>query len=146
MERSLIKDGVRGEHIGLHFVNPDGATFFLVASQILAMWENPESYILIKSRDLDGKSASGYPVGQVIGTVDLDGMDARVLLFFSSPEADMEQGDSNMGLKNVESSQTHCLPIEEMDTCVAFFELMRRNRPKFDEMVHGGRNLPLFGL
>jgi hypothetical protein len=145
MERSLIKSGVRGEHIGLHFVNPDGASIFLFASQILAMWESPEDCILIKDRDLDGKSVSGYPVGQVIGALDLDGKDARVLLFLGTSEADIETDDNNGGLKNVESSQVHCLPLEDMDTCVAFFKLMRRNRATFDELEQVKRTFPLFG-
>lgn len=145
MERSFMKGGVWGEHIGLHFVNTDGVTIFLFASQILAMWENPEDCILIKDRDPDGKSVGGYPIGQVIGALDLDGNDARVLLFFGMSEADIEPDESEGGLKNVESSQVYCMPLVEMDTCVAFFKLMRSNRPKFDEMEQGKLTFPLFG-
>lgn len=146
VERSFMKDGVKGEGcLGLHFVNPAGDTFFLFASQILAMWKSPEYCILIKSRDLDGKSASGYPVGQVVGAMDIDGSDARVMLFLGSAGADIESDNIDKGLKNVESSQVYSLPLEEVDTCIAFFELMSVNQQKFDEMMRGRRPSLPFG-
>lgn len=144
MSRSYLKIDKRGSQLGLDLVNPEGDTFFLYGMPLLALWENQNSYVLIKSRNRDAKEAIAYHAGQVLGALELDGNHARLEMYFGPVGQDMEYEATSKTLKKVVARQVYTLPVTELEAVVAAFIVHRRNRPHFDEMTTVGRTLALF--
>lgn len=139
-----MKIETRGDQLGLHLVNPDGDGFFLYDKPLLSMWENRDRYILVKRRNREEKQAIGYHPGQVLGALDLQGEEVKVLLFFGPAGQDMAYDAGSRTLQKVVCQQVYCLPAQELEVCVNAFDVVRRNRTQFDEMLHVGRSMTLF--
>lgn len=144
MNRSYMKIDTRGAQLGLDLVNPECDTFFLYAQPLLSMWQNRDSYILVKNRNRDGKQAIGYHPGQVLGAFEQCDDEISITLYFGPTDQDIEHDADSKRLKRVVARQVYSLPIDELEACVKAFDVVRRNRVPFDEMVTVGRSLALF--
>lgn len=144
MSRSYLKIDRRGSQLGLDLVNPEGDNFFLYGMPLLALWENQDSYVLVKSRNRDAKEAIVYHPGQVLGALECTGDLARLEMYFGPVGQDMEYEATSKTLKKVVARQVYVLPVTELEAVVAAFKVHRCNRPHFDEMTTVGRTLALF--
>jgi len=144
MNRSYLKIDKRGHQLGLDLVNPEGDTFFLYGMPLLALWENQDSYVLVKSRNRDAKEAIAYHAGQVLGALERSGDQVRLEMYFGPVGQDMEYEATSKTLKKVVTRHVYILPGAELEAVVAAFKVHRLNRPHFDEMATVGRTLALF--
>jgi hypothetical protein len=125
-------------------VNPAGETFFLYDVPLLAMWKQQDHYIVVKHRNSSDKKAIGYHAGEILGTLDHRGSEVKISLFFGPVSQDMECDSSNGQLKNVLFTRFYYLSAEDLEICLKTFDLMRRTRSQFNELMHVGRGLTRF--
>jgi hypothetical protein len=144
MNRSYLRIDKRGSQLGLDLVNPEGDTFFLYGMPLMSLWENRNSYVLVKHRNRDESQAIAYHAGQVLGALELDGNRARLELYFGPGGQDLEYEATSKTIKKVVARQVYVLPVAELEAVVAAFKVHRHNRPHFDEMTTVGRTLALF--
>ena len=144
MSQSSLKIDKRGLQLGLDLINSDGDNYFLYDLPLLSLWENPDSYVLVKHRNREDKQAIAYHAGQVLGALVKNVDMVRLELYLGPAGQDMDYDADRKALEKVVSRQVYVLPLADLKAIVTAFKVNRSNRVHFDEMTTVGRTLVLF--
>ena len=122
-KRSYAQIRYRNGELGLHMVNPDADDFFIYAEPLIAMYEYPGEYVLVKIRDKEIENNTHDYQGEIWGKMSVSNvikpedteLYASILLCFGPAGKALEFNKREKKFKGVVDEHRYTFPFDEFE-------------------------------